>query len=321
MLRCGFSLPDNQGFCVFRDAEWPSFSILPISSVAKSLSLQSLHSSNGSVNYRHESVVKIFAEDLRQSSSFFGICFGNSEMTIQLKDKISEDGNYYSLVPRASIAQPMAKIAKSKQPMSASNPREPKRVGPGMDMQASACSTVASKNVPAVKNSNESAVVSSIAHAPPSSGMKHNESTKNNEAINQTSSTAVRPVPASASNLVKNPKPVVSNQSSHEADMPTQETEAEQPVGNGKAMAQHTADPWPESSQTHSTSKESTKKRKDPPPAEDLSPAFWETLIRDGGILKTTVPSMKQFLASVKLPVSGKKEVLIDRIRKHFNMG
>ena len=69
--------------------------------------------------------------------------------------------------------------------------------------------------------------------------------------------------------------------------------------------------------------KDNAKKRKDPPASaggDDLSPAHWEALVRDGGIQKTTVPAMKLFLASVKLPVSGKKEVLIERIRKHFKL-
>ena len=297
----------DQGYCVFRDLEWPSFSILPTSCVAKSLILQSLQLTSGVGNHKHESVVKLFGGDLRDSSLFTCINFSPSETSLQFKEGRQDIENAYALVPRTIAVQTYKSNSKPKLKQtdlkpSAVQSKEPKHTQSSIQGTAPIVE-VAKPATQILKSSNAEHVASDhdaeVGTAENGKGISAKPVVLTTAgAVKQVQNDQLKQTPA---NLGSGKQPLKQMSEKGCADAGTLSAESDTKQAN----------PPP---------KDCNKKRKDPPPAEDLSPAYWEKLVKDGGIQKATVPAMKQFLSSVKLPVSGKKELLIERIKKHFNL-
>ena len=303
-MRCGFEHPTAPELCVFRDSEWPSFSILPLCSVAKSFILQPLQ--NGPGNCRYETTVKIFCEDLSLSSDYSSILFSKEQMNLKFLSDIPDNGETYSLVPRVPCTQIRRPV-----PKPASKPKvtiQSSMESSGKSQQ-SAAKTPDQRSSTAVESNSKP---SHVAISSKCSGSSVTAVQKQPEATNVSATLCAskqvltnHTQPSSLQDEAKKQAMTCSKQS-EPADVPVVAAMDAVSVQLPSAAA-----------------KDNAKKRKDPPASaggDDLSPAHWEALVRDGGIQKTTVPAMKLFLASVKLPVSGKKEVLIERIRKHFKL-
>jgi len=76
----------------------------------------------------------------------------------------------------------------------------------------------------------------------------------------------------------------------------------------------------PSSSSSSSRSKAAPKKKARAAPVADDSGIDWEAKVKDGSIKKLTIPVLKEYLRANSLPLSGKKDDLLQRIRDHMGV-
>jgi hypothetical protein len=264
----------------------------------------------------------MFCEDVRRSSEYTSISFGETIQSLMLNNTIStipENGNAYSLLPRKTVGGRV-----NNAPVKIKSTSNEARFG------RSTANQQAAVRVPKVAVKNPVVEPQVIPESEPSTSLHNTKEPllhlQDIDMQELKSTECCMHKAAPQGKLSSNSKPAqVIPKGSEQAEGTNStckrqdlETLAE-PVPNlchvpeaTSGQVQNPAGPKDAAS----------KKRKEAPPpsTEDVDPVLWESLVRDGGIQKTTVPAMKLFLASVKLPVSGKKEVLIERLRKHFKL-
>jgi hypothetical protein len=272
----------------------------------------------------------MFCDDVRQSSEYSSISFGETVQNLKLNNTVStipENGEAYSLVPRKPVERHMNK-APVKIKSSSNEARHSIGSANANQAAASGCSSASKGAIrnPVVQPLDIAGSNSSTCLQKTKEPLLHPEDVASVIQGSKSTGSCVDKAPQSKMSSNSKPAQAIPKDVDQDAASGTNSTCKQTDLNTISEPVQnlcHIPEASAESAQHQPAVKDTaSKKRKEPPPpsTEDLNPALWESLVRDGGIQKTTVPAMKLFLASVKLPVSGKKEVLIERLRKHFKL-